>query len=836
MFKGPSFEVSTLESEVQKNVPGSFIERQVGNELLFTLPSELVSNFYGLFQQMEQNQDRFGIESYGISVTTIEEVFLRVGKLLEEDEINENNFKRVASTASYSAGLDELEDLENTSKKDGAEINFEYNESAQKCSSKMSLWYQQFQATVVKRVIHSMRNKKVAIAQLLIPALCTSFALLVTKIADDDLDSPERKMLLSEYDSPFTLFAGNALDQTSGSLIAAYGQIVNDQSNKGSRVTFVNTSTIEDEIVILAEQNLARYNNRMMVAAEFYDTITVWYNNVAYHTASLSLNLISNAILLASDAAHTISVSNHPLPQTIDDSAENLSDVDAVWQGFNVGFNISFGFAFLVASFVIFPVKERATKSKHLQYVSGLQPAIFWLSAFFWDVLNFLASVAVLMLLFAAFQVDAYSGSRLLFLLLIFCGYSIAALPMMYSIAFFFEDSVSAFVRCTTLNIVLSVGTLITISILDNDKSITNTLDWTFVVLIPQYAIPITMLDLYRNYEAHKFCDDFGGLSDEQCELVFPNDFEASYFSWERPGVGRYPVFYIIHSIFWWTVLICVESNIVQSFKNLFSTSRKVPKSKKAEAIFADQSESTQFAKDDKLQNYEASSNSEPSEGLDIDVRNEIDLVKNSIEDLKQSSTLVVEGLNKSYITSEFLFSDALVTHAVKDIYLSVPAAECFGLLGINGAGKTTTFKMLTGDIRMTSGTAYIKGVDISRRIKDAQQMMGYCPQFDALIDQMTGRETLRMYGRLRGKIFRTKLTSSHFQKQLSVEKFSLCREKHVLFLILGPIFVFWSDKSPISILKTSRTPKEVYYKKSQCQECFCYSSSNLASFHFGKI
>lgn len=28
---------------------------------------------------------------------------------------------------------------------------------------------------------------------------------------------------------------------------------------------------------------------------------------------------------------------------------------------------------------------------------------------------------------------------------------------------------------------------------------------------------------------------------------------------------------------------------------------------------------------------------------------------------------------------------------------------------------------------------------------------MGYCPQFDALLDQMTGRETLTMYARLRG-------------------------------------------------------------------------------------
>lgn len=31
------------------------------------------------------------------------------------------------------------------------------------------------------------------------------------------------------------------------------------------------------------------------------------------------------------------------------------------------------------------------------------------------------------------------------------------------------------------------------------------------------------------------------------------------------------------------------------------------------------------------------------------------------------------------------------------------------------------------------------------------QQNLGYCPQFDALIDQMTGREALTMYARLRG-------------------------------------------------------------------------------------
>lgn len=45
---------------------------------------------------------------------------------------------------------------------------------------------------------------------------------------------------------------------------------------------------------------------------------------------------------------------------------------------------------------------------------------------------------------------------------------------------------------------------------------------------------------------------------------------------------------------------------------------------------------------------------------------------------------------------------------AVDNLYVGVPKGQCFGLLGVNGAGKTTTFKMLTGDVSVTSGDAFI--------------------------------------------------------------------------------------------------------------------------------
>lgn len=57
---------------------------------------------------------------------------------------------------------------------------------------------------------------------------------------------------------------------------------------------------------------------------------------------------------------------------------------------------------------------------------------------------------------------------------------------------------------------------------------------------------------------------------------------------------------------------------------------------------------------------------------------------------------------------------------AVDHLCLGVRRGECFGLLGINGAGKTTTFKMLTGDIDITEGDAFLDGFSVRKDIKAA--------------------------------------------------------------------------------------------------------------------
>lgn len=83
---------------------------------------------------------------------------------------------------------------------------------------------------------------------------------------------------------------------------------------------------------------------------------------------------------------------------------------------------------------------------------------------------------------------------------------------------------------------------------------------------------------------------------------------------------------------------------------------------------------------------------------------------------------------------------------AVDNLSFGVQKGEVFGLLGINGAGKTTTFKMLAGEVVSTSGESYFCGLKISENLAEIRKNLGYCPQFDALIENLTVREQLELF------------------------------------------------------------------------------------------
>jgi len=91
------------------------------------------------------------------------------------------------------------------------------------------------------------------------------------------------------------------------------------------------------------------------------------------------------------------------------------------------------------------------------------------------------------------------------------------------------------------------------------------------------------------------------------------------------------------------------------------------------------------------------------------------------------------------------------VVEAVRGVDLRVETGEVFGFLGPNGAGKSTMVRMLTTLLSITSGSAFVAGIDIAAKPDEARLRMGVALQEAGLDPRQTGRELLVLQSRLFG-------------------------------------------------------------------------------------
>jgi daunorubicin resistance ABC transporter ATP-binding subunit len=89
--------------------------------------------------------------------------------------------------------------------------------------------------------------------------------------------------------------------------------------------------------------------------------------------------------------------------------------------------------------------------------------------------------------------------------------------------------------------------------------------------------------------------------------------------------------------------------------------------------------------------------------------------------------------------------------HALAGVELRLPAGAVLGLLGPNGAGKTTAVRILTTLLAPDGGHARVMGLDVVRQAGAVRRVVGLSGQYAAVDAYLTGRENLRMIGRLSG-------------------------------------------------------------------------------------
>ena len=455
----------------------------------------------------------------------------------------------------------------------------------------------------------------------------------------------------------------------------------------------------------------------------------VWYNNKGFHAMPVFLNVLNNAILRANVRQNLanadfrlnefgISVINHPMNQT-----NNYLSTEYLLQGSDVLISIFtiVAMSFVNASFVLFLVYERSIKSLHLQFLMGLNPFLYWITNFIWDMINYMLPASCVIIIFKIFDVPAFvHGSNYPAVILLFLFYGWSVSPLMYPMTFIFKEPSSAYIFLIVINLftgITCVESSFLLQVFSFDVQLKFVYDFVKVVFLifPPYCLGRGLIDIAYNDYYNSFYTKTGQISKIR-----------SPFEWDITTRNLVAMAFIgfVSSIF--TLLLEYKFFKFKWIKRWFNR-------KHEKLVFMTKNE-------------------------DSDVKNERLRIENG---LVNNDQFVLKSLRKIYpklngdCSLKNIFKKKKEFVAVKNLSFGVPEGECFGLLGVNGAGKTTTFKMLTTDLSVTSGEILIKdSSELINALKNKKlfwSKIGYCPQFDALYEELTPDEHIRLFSRIRG-------------------------------------------------------------------------------------
>ncbi|KAM6034462.1 phospholipid-transporting ATPase ABCA1 isoform 3-T5 [Chlamydotis macqueenii] len=840
-----TIDVSAISNLITKHVPEARLVEDIGHELTYVLPYKAAKEgaFVELFHEIDDRLSDLGISSYGISETTLEEIFLKVADDSGVDaETSDGTLPARRNRRVFGDRQSCLRPFTEDDAFDPNDSDIDPAESREtdllsgmdgKGSYQMKGWkltQQQFMALLWKRLLIAKRSRKGFFAQIVLPAVFVCIALMFSLIVPPFGKYPSLELQPWMYDEQYTFISNDApedagtqrlldalLDKPgfgtrcmqghsipdtpcavgqrewttasvpdsvldiflkgnwsmenpspscecsnekikkmlpvcpagagglpppqreqdtadilqnltgrniSDYLVKTYVQIIGKSlKNKiwvnefryggfslgaSSSLMLPPSHEVTDaikqvkKILELAQGSSGdRFLNSLSSFMKGLDTknnVKVWFNNKGWHAIASFLNVINNAILRANlqqgknPSAYGITAFNHPLNLT----KQQLSEVALMTTSVDVLVSICviFAMSFVPASFVVFLIQERVSKAKHLQFISGVKPVIYWLANFVWDMCNYIVPATLVIIIFICFQQKSYVSSSnlpVLALLLFLYGWSIT--PLMYPASFVFKIPSTAYVVLTSVNLFIgingSVATFVLELFTNNKLNNINDILKSVFLIFPHFCLGRGLIDMVKNQAMADALERFG-----ENRFVSP-------LSWDL--VGRNLFAMAVEGVVFFLITVLIQYRFFIKPRPVYA---KLP----------------------------------PVNDEDEDVNRERQRI---ISGGGQSDILEIKELTKIYRMKR--------KPAVDRICVGIPPGECFGLLGVNGAGKSSTFKMLTGDTDVTGGEAFLKGNSILSNIQEAHQNMGYCPQFDAINELLTGREHLEFFALLRG-------------------------------------------------------------------------------------
>ncbi|XP_059179609.1 phospholipid-transporting ATPase ABCA3-like [Physella acuta] len=757
VVKTPTFNPPALQ-ELMKSYTGTAqLQADLQNEMSYLLPEEEKSQFPELLQLLHTHRQELGYAGLGITATTMEEVFLNVGS--EESH--------------------ELETGENVDQDVDVDGNKHFP-PFDLCSGS-SLFMSRVKAVLYKKILYSCRTKKLTFLQLFLPVLLAAFPMTaeITKPSGGALTFD-----LSIYGETVVPVSTLTLNQQNADLVDVYFKQLTGKHEK--LILAANNEKQFDELMLKKAMELGFYfyNRKVVIGLLVQNStdgfrLTALYNSLTSHASPISVNHAMNTLVQHS-LGQTFSLQTGYQPITTQDANKSLNDEGIKLLAINLF--ILLGYSFTMGLFVYFPIHENQSGSRKLQFLFGLNFLSYWIPTLLWDYMLYLTSVLLLLLLLWVYGLKVYTeDDHLLIVAQVFAAFGWALFPTIYIVQNYFNKStagsllVMAFVFFPGFYVVYKV-----LSMNVNPYSIPG-----FYVIYKVLSMNVNPYPTAGFYVINKLLS----------MNVNPYSIPGFYVIYKvlSMNVNPYsiPGLYVIYKVLsmngfnsqedlggdW--VVPCPGYHLMLSMLSLYKNF--LLSQTCFDVTCAAGTAATRFCCTRKCDDSQGFCNAfvpdymslyQPAIGefvISMVLQGNCEMSSNAYDWRQYESPDV--AMEKKRINTEGLEkTDALVLMnltkrfgeriAVDHICCGVSQRECFGLLGINDAGKTVTMEMIVGHVPISGGTVIYNGIDLRNDFDNLRDTIGYCPQADPLIEELTARETLTMFSRIRG--IRTEYLAGH--------------------------------------------------------------------------
>ncbi|XP_064455881.1 phospholipid-transporting ATPase ABCA1-like isoform X2 [Ornithodoros turicata] len=735
---------------IRSIIPSALLIEEHGSEVIISLPQRdpegNMYTFSELIALLDDNMLEYGFSNYGLSSTTLEEVFLSLCTMCDAGR----DFSSVQTAHQFSKVI-LLKALGKANVEPGPALDDDDVAWTAKESFPLttldgsSLKMQQLQALLQKRLYHAVSDWKAIFFSIVMPCLFIALAMGFTLIVPATMPEPPLKLTAELY-SPGTVafMSASSLHERSPSLLSEATNIITESQNEANfwlienvdfhgsnwkqkshhegQCNYAYSSSVvprnttgsfetpssnvlynisEISVVDYLINTYPAFTERRYGGWSFNKTYAkVWFENTGYHSLPVYQTALSNAFLKSAIRRSNpsipyssvgITVYNHPLHLT----SEQLGKQTIINHIAEVGIAIVIlmGLASIPSRVTVYVVNERARDEKQVQRVSGVGPALYWTAAYIWDMGLVLCTVLLSGIILIVFGLPVYTSRlNLPAVLLLLLGFGWGTTPLMYILSRLFKEASISFMVLYCVNLFIGLNIAIIMLVLGLMKLDTESrhilgITQKVALVFPQYSLIAGLVDLAKNEIQSEVYAMFG---QDTYESPFSKHLLAyNYLAMFLAGIGFF----------------CLNLFIEYVNKGYGFRRRDEPRA-------------TDEDNDVYAERIRVSSDAGKSDVLKI-----MDLVK------------VYHGRHP----------------ALNHVSFGIPKGECFGLLGVNGAGKTTLFRILTGQLHPTHGSASVQDTSLKKVYKKNIQLLGYCPQADALDDLLTARQHLIIYAKLRG-------------------------------------------------------------------------------------